>query len=184
MTADTLNTVSPNKLAEEGKAAYQRGDYLASARAFESAGEGFTTAGDALNAAEMANNSSVAYLQAGEAESALRTVEGTAAVFAAAGDLRRQGMALGNLGAALEALNRLDEAQEAYQQSADVLQQAGEMDLRVHVMQSLSGLQLRTGRQLQALATMQAGLEGVERPSAKQRLMKQFLKVPFKLLNK
>lgn len=175
---------TPEQLAKEGKQAYQRGDYPAAAALFEAARHGYTGSNEALNAAEMANNASVAYLQAGEAQAALQAAEGTAAIFAQAGDLRRQGMALGNLGSALEALARPDEALQAYQQSAEVLQQCGEDELRASVMQSISGLQFRTGRQLQALASMQDGLEGIKRPSPKQKFLKRLLRIPFEMLNK
>lgn len=176
--------LTPQKLTAEGKTAYERGDFSAAASAFVAAAEGYQTAGDALNAAEMANNACVAYLQIGDAAQALKMVENTPAVFASAGDLRRQGMALGNLGSALEGVSRVDEAEQAFQQSADLLDQAGEKSMRANVLQSLSALQLRTGRQLQALASMQAGLDGVEKPTPQQSLLKRLLRIPFRLLNK
>ena len=176
--------ISVKQLVAEGKSAYQQGDFLAAAQVFDAAAAAYQAAGDKLNAAELRNNSSVAYLQAGESQSALEAVEGTPAIFSAAGDERRQGMALGNLGAALEAVNRLDEAAQAYQQSAELLQRAGENDLRSYVMKSLSALQLRTGHQIEALSTMQAGLEGIEHPKPKQWLLKKLLRVPFKFLGK
>ncbi|HSF82030.1 MAG TPA: hypothetical protein VLA49_12390 [Anaerolineales bacterium] len=176
--------MSPNQLLAEAKKAYEMGNFVESAHTFEAAAQAFTSSGDELMASEMRNNSSVAFLQAGEAESALQAVEGTAAIFANAGDIRRQGMALGNLGAALEAVNLLDESVEAYMQSADLLKQAGDTDLRLHVMRSISALQLRTGRQIEALATMQAGLEDVDKPSPKQRFLKRLLDIPSRLMNK
>jgi len=169
---------SPQSLAKEGKSAYKRGDYQAAAHAFEAARLGYQTIGDELNAAEMANNCSVAYLQAGDGEAALAALEGSETIFTQAGDLRRQGMALGNRGAALEALERNEEALVVYQQAADILQQAGEDQLRAQVMQSLSMLQLQMGRQLQALASMQNGINGVERPSASQKMLKKLLNIP------
>lgn len=175
---------TPQKYVKEGKAAYQRGDFVAAAKAFEVAVQGYKAAGDELDAAEMANNCSVAFLQAGEAEPALQAVEGTVEVFAAAGDTRRQGMAVGNRAAALEALGRLDEAAQGYQESADLLEQAGDDEARASVMKSLSALQLRTGHQLQALATMQAGLEGVKKPTFQQRFLKRLLRIPYQLMNK
>jgi hypothetical protein len=48
-------------------------------------------------------------------------------------------------------------------------------------MQSLSALQLRTGHQLEELATMQAGLDGLEKPNPQQRALKKLLQMPFKL---
>ncbi len=176
-------TLAPEQLAEEAKRAYQRGDYLAAGRAFEAAANSYRAREDSINTAEMLNNSSVAYLQAGDGVAALRVVEDTPRVFAEIGDLRRQGIALGNLGAALEAVGSNDQALEAYRQSADLLQQVGEAELRANVMQSLSALQLKTGRQLEALATMQSGIEGLKRPSLKQRMLKKLLNLPFKLLN-
>ena len=176
--------ITSQNMAKEGHAAYKRGDFSAAARAFEAAAQSYLVAGDTLNAAELANNASVAYLQAGENEAALQAAEGTADIFAAAGDTRRQGMALGNLGSALDALDRRDEAAEAYQQSADLLKQCGEDQLRATVMQSLSTLQMRQGKQLQALSTMQSGLEDVRKPSPKQRFLKRLLDVPSRLLNK
>ena len=177
-------TLNPKQLSKEGQSAYERGDHLAAARAFEAASQGYTAVDDTLNAAEMANNSSVAYLQAGDAHSALQIVEGTAEVFRLAGDVRRQAMAIGNQAAALEALDRSDEAIDAYQQSADLLKQVGEEQLRLNVMQSLSALQFRTGRQLEALASMKVGLDGAEKLSGKQRLIRKLLNIPFQMMDK
>jgi hypothetical protein len=123
-------------------------------------------------------------LQAGEGQAALKAVEGTAETFAEAGDLHRQGMALGNLASALEAVDRTEEAAGAYLQSAGVLEKAGEDQLRASVMHSLSMLQFRTGKQLQALASMQSGLEGVKRPSPKQSLLKKLLSIPVDMLTR
>lgn len=175
-------TLNPQKLSKEGKAAYQRGDYLPAAKSFEAAAQGFQAEEKPLEAAEEANNAGVAFLMAGEHADSLRVVEGTPAVFAAAGDICRQGVALGNYAAALEALGRTDEAIEAYQQSAELLAQAGEDQMRAKAMQSLSGLQMRSGRQMQAIATMQSGLEGLKKPSLQQRVMKKLLDVPFKMM--
>jgi tetratricopeptide (TPR) repeat protein len=177
-------TINPKQLISEAKSAYKRGDYIDAAHAYDAAATSYQIGGDDLTAAEMRNNCSVSYVQAGETELALRAVEGTAEIFAAAGDIRRQGMALGNLGAALEADNRIEEAVETYDQSADLLKQVGEGELRANVMQSLSRLQLSTGRQLEALATMEAGLEGVERPNTQQRFLKKLLKLPYKYMGK
>ena len=177
-------TLNPKQLADEGKSAFQREDYVAAAKAFQAAAQGYGSSGDELNAAEMRNNSSVALLKSGDAQASFQAVEGTAAIFAAAGDIRRQGLALGNLGAALEAIDRKQEAAEAYEQSADLLKQAGEEQMRAHVLQSLSKLQLRSGRQIEALATMEAGIESFEHPSFKQRLLKKLLHWPFRLLGR
>jgi tetratricopeptide (TPR) repeat protein len=177
--SDALN---PVQLAKEGKEAYQRGDYGAAAKLYLAAAQGYASAGDKLTEAEMLNNCGVAYLRIGDGKAALQVIEATPATFAAAGDIRRQGLALGNLGDALESVGRKQEAGDMYTQSADLLEQAGEEEMRAHVLQSLSKLQLKSGRQIEALATMEAGLEGFEKPSLKQRILKKLLRFPFKLM--
>jgi tetratricopeptide (TPR) repeat protein len=132
----------------------------------------------------MANNQSVALLQSGSANAALEVVSGTDEIFAEAGDRRRQALALGNKAAALEELGSLEEAAEAYENSANILKEIGENDLLASVMQSLSALQLKQGRQLQALATMKSGLENVQRPNPKQRVAKKLLQIPFDFMNR
>lgn len=176
--------LSINELVREAQRAYQGGNYSHAARSFEAAANGLSSQGNLLEAAEQHNNSCVAYLQAGDAQAAVTAVERTVEVFAAAGDARRHGLALGNLGSALEAVGRLDEAALAYQRSAEALRDSGETQMRLHVLQALSALQLRTGRQLQALATMQAGLNGVEKLTAQQHLLKKILDLPFKMLGR
>jgi tetratricopeptide (TPR) repeat protein len=180
----SIEITDAEKLCKEGKAEYKKGNFLAAAKAFTAAQSGYETADQMLMAAEMANNASVAYLQAGEAEAAFKAVEGTGEIFKQHGSLSCQGMAAGNRAAALEALDRLDEAVHDYEISIDLLKKAGEDDLLASVSQSLSALQLRMGRQLEAVATIQSGLEGIKKPSPSQRMLKRLIKVPFELLNK
>jgi tetratricopeptide (TPR) repeat protein len=177
--SDTLNQT---QLSKDAKEAYRRGDYRAAAKLFQAAAQGYDSVGDNLNAAEMLNNCGVAYLRLGDGKAALQAVEATPATFAAAGDTRRQGLALGNLGDALESVGRKQEAADMYTQSAELLEQVGEDEMRAHVLQSLSQLQLKSGRQIEALATMEAGLEGFKKPSLKQRILKKLLRFPFKLM--
>jgi tetratricopeptide (TPR) repeat protein len=174
--------LTPKQLTDEGQAAYRRGEYLAAGRAYEAAAQGYVQMGDVLKAAEQKNNSSVAYLKAGDAAAALRVVEGTPDVFSVTNDVRRQGMALGNYGAALEGLGRLKDALQAYRQSADLLENAGDDDLYAYVMQALSAMQLRTGHPLEALGTMQVGVEGIKNPTPRQQLVKKLLRLPFRFL--
>jgi tetratricopeptide (TPR) repeat protein len=174
------DTLTLTELIEEGKAAYKRGDFLASAQAFQAATKGYASTDDRLTAAEMSNNSSVAYLRAGEADAALQAVEGTPEIFAEAQNTRLQGIALGNLGAALDALKRLDEAEDAYQQSADLLGQAGEADLRAYVLKSLSVIQLRKGDHMQAVTSMQSSLDAGQKAGGKGNIFSKLFKRPSK----
>jgi len=175
---------APQKLVEEAQAAYQAEKYTEAAQLYTQAARAFSQQGDELSAAEQRNNLCVALLQAGQSQAAFEAVKNSDQVFAAAGDIRRQALALGNQGSALEALKRLDEAEALYERSAELLRQVGEDELRGEVLQRLSALQLRSGRQLEALASMQAGYNQIKRPNLGQRIVKKVIELPFKLLNR
>ena len=176
----STQALSGEQLKEEGNTAYQNGDYTASAQYFSAAAESFDSKNEHVLAAEMANNSSVAWLQAGENEKALELVEGTDAVFAAAGEIRLQAMALGNKAAALDAMGRIDEAVILYEQSAELLEGIGEGELRAYILQSISKIQFRTGRQFEALSSMHAGIEGIKKPTLRHRILKRLLRIPMR----
>ena len=174
--------MNPDRIIKEAQIAYNHKKYQVAATAYETAAQVYTTNGDELNAAEMRNNSSVAFLQANNPQAALAIVQGTEQVFAVAGDVRRQAFALGNTAAALEALGRLVDSATTYEESASLLKQIGETDLRASVMQALSAVQLRLGRQLEAVVTMQSGLEDIKQPSVTQKLAKKILQSPINIL--
>lgn len=165
----------PDPLVAEARRLYQAGDFAAAAEAYGRAAEAHAAAGDALMAAEMRNNQAVSLLRARQPAAALSVLQGTDEVFAQAGDLRRQGMALANLAGALESLKRKKEAVEYYQRAGDVLEQAGEGDLRVEVMQLLAIHYLRQGKFFDAVLALQSGLAGVKNPTPRQKLFKKLL---------
>ena len=175
--------LTPKQLADEGQSAYHRGEYLSAAQSFQAAADGFISYGDSFQAAEMANNCSVAWLKHGNPKAALDVVEGTEMIFQEKGDILRQALAIGNRGAALDELGQIEKAKEDYKESAKLLKQIGEFEFRAHVMQSLSALQLQEGHHLQAYTTMLAGVEGIEKPNPKQRLLKSLMRMPFKIFN-
>jgi len=163
-------------LAADAIRVYQEGEYENAARLFGEAASVFQTQGKELDAAEMKNNQSVALLQAGDAQGSFDSAHGTAQVFFASGDFRRQGMAFGNEATALTSLGRLDEAMQSYRLSAEALEKAGEDQLRATVMQALAGIQLRKGKIMDALLSMQIGLAGVKQPSLKQKILRGMLR--------
>lgn len=173
-------SLSPEALAAQARQAYAQEDYAEAARKFAAAAEAFSQQGKPLDAAEMRNNSSVAWVQAGQPQEALEAVQGTPEVFAEAGDVRRAGLAWGNLGSALEGLKRWQEAAEAYAQAAELLAEAGDKEARVAVLQALSAVQLRLNEPVDALLAMQQAVEDQPR-SLKRGLLKRLLKMPFRL---
>ncbi len=155
---------------------YQEGDFENAARLFGEAASAFQALGKPLDAAEMKNNQSVALLQSGDAQASFEATIGTPEIFAAGGDFRREGMAYGNQATALTALGKMNEAANSYQQAATALEKAGEDQLRASVMQAIAGIQLRQGKLMQALLSMQIGLAGVKHPTIKQKILRGLLR--------
>ena len=168
-------TPAPEQISDEARRLYQAGDFAGAAGAYGRAAAACTAAGDALQAAEMKNNQAVTLLRGRQAAAALEAVQGTDQVFEQAGDLRRQGMALANQAGALEALKRKKEAVEFYERAGAVLEQAGEGDLRVEVMQLLAMHYLRRGKFYDAVLSLQSGLAGVKNPTPRQKFFKKII---------
>jgi len=169
-------TSEPNQLAEQGKQAFMNKNFDEAVKLFSEAAEGYRLGGAGLMAAEMQNNISVALLQAGKAQESLNAALNTDQTFADAKDTKRQGMALGNQAAALEALRRYDEAIEKYDLAAQLLAQAGEGDLRALVMKSSAAIKLKTGRLTDSAFKMMGSLEAKDTPSIFERILKFFLR--------
>jgi tetratricopeptide (TPR) repeat protein len=169
-------TSQPDQLAEQGKQAFRNRNFDEAADLFNQAAEGYTLGRDGLMAAEMRNNASVALLQAGKPQDSLAAAQDTDQVFAEAKDIKRQGMALGNQAAALEALNRYAEAIEKYDLAAQLFAQAGEGDLRALVMKSSAAIKLKTGKVTDSAFKMMGSLEAKEHPSFFERILKFFLR--------
>ena len=171
-----------NNEIQQAKQAYKKKEYRRAAELFARIAAEIPASEDILLKAEMYNNSSVAWLQAGEAQQALDAVLGTDAIFADAGDTRRQSMALGNQAAAYEALGQYEKALELYNQASELMKEIDDEDLRAYILQNIAALQLRSGDQLQSMASMHTALENKKKLSSKEKFLKRLLRIPFKLM--
>ena len=167
----------PSALAEKGKSAFRKGQFDAAAELFRRAAEGYTRGRAGLLAAEMQNNLSVALLQAGKPEESLAAVLGSDKIFEDAADLKRQGMALGNQAAALEALGRTDEALAAYERSAEILSQAKEGEMLAMVKKSAAAIRLKRGELKASALGMLGSIEAKDKPSFFERILKALLRL-------
>ena len=180
----TLSSTTPQDLQKQAQSAYDAEAFQQAAELFLGAANGFRSNNDAINAAECDNNRSVALLRAGDLDGALKAASGTEQVFAQANDRRRQAMALGNQAAALEEMKEYQKAMDLYQQSSDLLKEVGDGELRSYVLKRISALQMRMGKRLESMATMDAALYAKTKLSFKESFMKFLFNVLFKLLNR
>ncbi len=173
---------SAQDLERQGMTSYERGQWNIAAERFLEARTAYNREGDEMKSAEMANNLSVALLQDNRPEEALSAVEGTWDVFLAHGDELRAAQAYGNLASAREACGDTTGAEEAYRLAAQLMEKAGAEDTRAETLAALSRLQLKRGQPLEAIASMQSGLEGSSRLSFGKRLLRKILRLPQRFL--
>ena len=173
-------TPEPKELEMQGKTAFRNGRFADAANLFRLAAENYTLGHDGLMAAEMMNNVSVALLKAGKSQESLDAALDTDKIFADANDTKRQAMALGNQGSALEALHRYEEALEKYDQAAELFEKVNEDDLRSVVKKSASGVRLKMGKVTESAFGVLGALEAKKSPSFLERILKSFLDFVFR----
>jgi tetratricopeptide (TPR) repeat protein len=167
----------PVQLADQGRSAFEAKKFDEAAGFFQKAVDGFTRGRNDLMAAEMKNNMSVALLQAGKPQQALDAVTDTDTLFENANDIKRQAMALANQAAALEALDRPDEAIQKYETSAELFHRIHEGDMQALVKKSVAAIELKRGRVTSSAFKMMRMLEAREKPSLFERLLRYFLRL-------
>lgn len=169
---------SASQLAAEAQMLYQKGEYLSAAQIFQACAFSHEVLGEQAQAVEMRSNASVAFLQGGDPQSALAALQNVEAFYTQRGEMHHLALAIGNKASILDELHQDEAAVEAYERCAELLKQLGDFDTRSYVMQSLSKLQLRRGQQLQAFATMKAGIDALPDKSLRHKLLKRLLRIP------
>ncbi len=175
---------SSDELERLALESYHSGLYEKSIELFSLAREHYLKDQDANKAAEIANNLCVVMLAAKQPQSALELVHDTPEYFLSQGDDNRAAQAYGNLASALEACGQTSAAEHAYHQAIGLFGKIGDSDNYSATLQALSRLQLRQGKPLDALSTFQSGLETMPKARARDRLLRQLLKWPFRLIGR
>ena len=174
----------PSQLVKDAQDLYQAKNYQQAADSFSEAAALYIELEEKNLAAEMKNNQCVSLLQANQPESALEAVKGTSEVFDLAGDLLKKAMALANEGTALKELGVIDQAIGKFTEALDIFQEIGETDLSVQTSQSISSLKLKSRNIPGALFSMEKGLEAVDKPNLRQKILLNLLKIPNKFLDR
>ena len=180
----TSEIPSPWQLENQAITAFQEGRLEDAIDGFAAARQAFLATGNLEKEAETASNLSVALLQAEQPQEALKVIQDIPAVFLDLGDMGRAALAYGNLGSALEACGDHDLAEGAYRHAIDLFANLGDTEQHNYTLQALSRLQLRRGKPLEAVATMQIGLDDQENPNLLNRFLRRLLKLPFRLFGR
>jgi tetratricopeptide (TPR) repeat protein len=180
----TSETSSPWQLENQAIAAFREGRLEDAIDGFAAARQSFLAKGNLEKEAEMASNLSVALLQADQPQKALEAIKDVPTVFIDLGDMDRAALAYGNLGSALEACGDHDLAEVAYRHAMDLFANLGDTEQHNYTLQALSRLQLRRGKPLEAVSTMQIGLDDQKNPNLLNRLLRRLLRFPFRLFGR
>jgi len=176
----SLNSL--NELAVQAHQAYTEKRYKEASDLFQTLVKEYQTKGDLLASAEMANNLSVTLLMLGRARQAFEAAFHTEKIFKENNDPSRAAMALGNQAAALEEMKKYKEALGLYQESADLLRNTNEKEMRSLILKRISVLQIRTGKKLDATTSMYAALRDQEKLTGKEKTLKGLLDTLFSLM--
>ncbi len=173
---------SPSDLKDQALQHF-RADRLAEAAAgFAQAAQAFGDTGEQGAAAEMLNNLAVVRLAQKDWAAALAAAEGTPAIFHVLGNRLREAQSLSNLAAAHDGAGHFDQAAGLYQQAVDLFGALGERENRAACLKALSALQLKQGKQFQALASMQAGLNTAPQLNTREKTLKTLLDKALKMI--
>jgi tetratricopeptide (TPR) repeat protein len=175
---------SVDELEHHALASYRSGRFAESIESYSAARKRYLDEQNLNKAAEIANNLCVVMLAAKQPQAALDVVRDTPEFFTSQGDEIHAAQAYGNLASALEACDQISSAEEAYRQAIRLFEKFGDSDNYSATLQALSRLQLRQGKPLDALSTMQGGLDSMTKPRMRDRVLRQLLKWPFRLLGR
>lgn len=176
--------LTPLQLSDQGKEAYQAGNFQAAADNFLKAETIYKDSGDKLQAAEMANNRSVALLQAGKPEAAYDASKDTNLVFAEANDTLREGFAIGNQAAALNEMGQKKESLRLYRISAEKLYKAGDKENLVIVQKTISAMELESGHKIDAMSSMLDALRNKEKLTLREKILRKLYSIVARFMPK
>lgn len=162
-------------LASTGMKHFHKKKYSLAADFFSRAVDGAHEAQNDLDEAKLRNNLSVSYLMDGQAQLALEAVRETDKVFETHNDLKRQAMALGNTGQALEELKEYSQALECYDQAIAILKGKEFHDVRSVLLRRKAMVQGKTGDVYQAVASMDTSKMEITNPDLKDKVFKKIL---------
>lgn len=173
-----------NVIKEQALKDYSKKRYQQAIDGFKQCLQVYKESDDDLSIAEMQNNLCVTYVQLKNGDEALSSVQDTDKVFAAHGDLKKQAMALANTASALELLHRNEEALDLYQRALDLFKEVGEKEMRTSILRRVADLQLKSRRELQAMASMEAVYDQEGKSSIKDSFFRTIIKNIRKLITK
>jgi tetratricopeptide (TPR) repeat protein len=178
------HTGSAQKIKEEGLRLFQEGLYEEATAKFGQAREMFTAEGNEVEAAEMLNNLGVVYRMHGRWEEAAAVLNEARTAFVHLGDRDREAQTLGNLGGLYASNDERDKAKKCLRQAADIFAELGDTQRQGETLLALGVQMWKTGDRNAGLATYEAGLQTLNKPTGSQKALRGLLGLRTRLLGR
>ncbi len=171
---------SSKKLHEAGVALFRKEKFNEALQKFNEAIE--AAADDNNRAAQIYNDVGVTHKQLGDYEAAHAALDEAMNRFVTLDDTKGQAQTLGNRASVYEAEELMDEAIDAYKQSAHMFEALGENEMAMYVWQAISRLRKSQGRYIEAIGAYEEGVDNMPESSFKRKIMQKLLRMPGTML--
>ncbi|WP_119067272.1 tetratricopeptide repeat protein [Aggregatilinea lenta] len=166
-----------NDLKELGIKQFMEQDYEEAAETFRKAIAAYETDGVADMVAEMKVNLGLALHSSGDSESALEPMADAYDTFSEMQDKHRLAQVLGNMARIYAKLDNSEQALTNYREASAMFQEVGDEENYGQTLLAIADLHLRNGNAMLAASVFEMGLDHIEHPTTRQRMMKQLMKV-------
>jgi len=142
----------------------------------------FAAEGNEVEAAEMVNNLGVIYRMQGQWDEAIVALDEARAAFVRLSDRSREAQTLGNLGGLYASKGERDKAKECLRQAADIFAELGDVQHQGETLLALGVQMWKTGDRSGGLATYEAGLQTLQKPTVSQKALRGLFNLRARLL--
>lgn len=168
-------------LKQQGIKQFMEQDYEVAADTFRQAIDAYQADGAQDLVAEMQVNLGLALHSIGDSEAALEPMGAAYATFVELQDKHRTAQVLGNIARVYAKLGNSEQALTNYREASALFMEVDDEENYGQTMLAIADLHLRSGNAILAAATFEMGLEHIKHPTARQRMMKQLMKVRGKI---
>lgn len=162
------------QLSEEGRRAYDRGEYETAVAAFSETRDVWRSLGDARGEASALLDMGVAHQRMGNLADAQAAYEEALILFEQLGDDSGKAKVLGNLAMLMKRRGAADQAESLLQQAADMFYTLGKEDYESDTLKVLAQVQLQRGGWMDALISYNRAISRQPNRTGKQKTI-QFL---------
>lgn len=166
-----------DELKDKGVQQFTQHDYEQAAETFRQAAAAYEDAGTGDMVGEMQVNLGLALHMLGEHEQALEQMNMAQAVFRQINDQKRLAQTLGNMARVYAKLGNTEQAITNYREASATFIELGDEDAYGETVMAIADLQFKSGQLMKAAATYEAGLDYINKPNARQKIMKQLISV-------